>query len=500
MRDILKNGRYAMFLRKSREDVEAELGGKFETLAKHRSILERLAADMGVEIAHVYEEIVSGGDLAKRAGAQEMLEDVRAGMWDGVFAFDLQRVTRGDMIDQGTVVLAFQLSRTLIITPQKVYDLRDELDGNFAEMEMLFGRMELSRITRRLITGKEEAVRQGQYIGSIAPYGYDKAVIDRKKTLVPNGDAKRVETWFKRIATGDAVPRELADEMNELGISTPRSGMWDRTLILGIIKNPVYKGFVRWNKKRTVEAFDKNGNKEKVRERAKEIVVEGLHEPIVSAELWQQANDAISTRRRHSSSKRYPLQDPLATLLVCAECGRSMGRVKSSKTGYECYQHPKVNKRECWQRGTSLQAVVAALVDALAKEARNASGDAPAQEHVRTSDLLESDLANERKSVETLFRLVEKGMITDEEFAERRRLSKAREDAIMAKLAMAKTADAKAARRSKLSVNAKKAVADLQNYRGRAEEVNDFLKTFIERIEYRRDPETGEIRLGVYFK
>ncbi len=500
MRNLRTDGRYAMFLRKSREDVEAERDGKYETLAKHRAILERLADDMGIVVSHIYEEIVSGGDLSKRAGAQAMLEDVRAGMWDGVLAFDLQRVTRGDMIDQGTVVLAFQLSRTLIITPQKVYDLRDELDGNYAEMEMLFGRMELARITRRLITGKEEAVRQGQYIGSIAPYGYDKIVIDRKKTLVANADAQRVASWFERIASGEAVPRELSDEMNELGISTPRSGMWDRTLILKIIQNPIYKGFVRWNKKKTVEVFGPDGEKVKSRERAEEIVVPGLHEPIVSAELWQRANDAVTARHRHSSPGRYPLQDPLATLLVCAGCGRSMSRVKSSKSGYECYQHPKVNKRECWQRGASLQAVVSAVIEALASEAKDAGGKVPAQEHVSTADLLERDLSNERKSSETLFRLVEKGMITDEEFAERRRLSKARADAIMAKLAAAKAADAKAARRGTLSVNAKKAVTDLQDYRGRAEEVNGFLKTFIERIEYRKDPETGEIRLGVYFK
>lgn len=159
MRELARPGRYAMFLRKSREDIEAEREGEFETLAKHEAVLTRLADDMGLHVERVSRDLVSGADLAERDVAQAMLEDVREGLWDGVLAFDLQRVTRGDMVDQGTVMRAFAFTDTPVVTPQKVYDLRDELDGGFAEMEMWFGRMELARITRRMTAGKEEAVR-----------------------------------------------------------------------------------------------------------------------------------------------------------------------------------------------------------------------------------------------------------------------------------------------------------------------------------------------------
>lgn len=498
MRELVKPGRYAMFLRKSREDVEAERDGKFETLAKHRAALERLADGMGVEIAHVYEEIVSGGDLAARADAQRMLEDVRAGMWDGVFAFDLQRVTRGDMIDQGTVVLAFQLSRTLIITPQKVYDLRDELDGNFAEMEMLFGRMELARITRRLVTGKAEAVRQGQYIGSIAPYGYDKAVVDRKKTLVPNADAQRVISWFERVASFDATPKELADEMNGLGIPTPRAGMWDRSLVKNIIQNPVYKGFVRWNKKRTVEAFDDEGNKVKVRERAEEIVAKGLHEPIVGDGLWQRANDAIASRFMPAMRSDRTLRDPLATMLVCAHCGRAMTRCKNNSKR-DRYTHSQINRAECWQMGAPVDEVVSALIDALAGVARDAEARLGQGRHESAVSSCEKDLSAEQGSVDTLFRLVERGVITDDEFAERKILAAKRIEAAKERLERAKEADRRAERADGFIISVRQAIAELENFRGRAQAVNDVLRSLISRIEYEKDPETRKIRLRVFF-
>ena len=498
MRELPANGRYAMFLRKSREDVEAERAGRYETLAKHRAVLERLAAGMGVEISHVYEEIVSGGDLAKRADARAMLEDVRAGLWTGVFAFDLQRVTRGDMIDQGTVVLAFQLSRTLIVTPQKVYDLRDELDGNYAELEMLFGRMELGRITRRLITGKEEAVRQGQYIGSIAPYGYDKAVIERKKTLVPNADAQRVVSWFERIAAFEATPKQIADEMNALGIPTPRAGRWDRSLIARIVRNPVYKGYVRWNNKRTVEAFAPDDTKRKVREKSNEIVIAGLHAPSVPVDLWKRANDAVSSRVMPAMRSDRTLRDPLATLLVCARCGRAMSRCKNNSKK-DRYTHSQVNRSECWQVGAPVDTVVAALVAALSEAASDAEASVREGAHVSTVAVREGDLEAERRSVETLFRLVERGMITDDEFARRKALADGRIAAAEARLESARQADLKAVRSDEFVVSVKRAIRNLGDFRGRAQEVNELLRSLISRIEYQKDPETGKIHLEVYF-
>ena len=51
---------YAIYLRKSRADLEAEAMGQGETLARHRAALLDYAAHHGLEIGAVYEEIISG--------------------------------------------------------------------------------------------------------------------------------------------------------------------------------------------------------------------------------------------------------------------------------------------------------------------------------------------------------------------------------------------------------------------------------------------------------
>ena len=99
---------YLIYLRKSRADTEAEARGEGETLARHRTALLSLARRMGLEIGGIYEEIVSGETIAARPQMQRLLAEVEAGQWQGVLVMEIERLARGDSIDQGIVAQAFR--------------------------------------------------------------------------------------------------------------------------------------------------------------------------------------------------------------------------------------------------------------------------------------------------------------------------------------------------------------------------------------------------------
>ena len=99
---------YLIYLRKSRMDMEAEARGEGETLARHRTTLLALARRMGLEIGGIYEEIVSGETIAARPQMQRLLSEVEAGQWEGVLVMEVERLARGDSIDQGIVAQAFK--------------------------------------------------------------------------------------------------------------------------------------------------------------------------------------------------------------------------------------------------------------------------------------------------------------------------------------------------------------------------------------------------------
>ena len=115
-------GSYAIYLRKSRKDLEAEAKGEGETLTRHLQMLTELAQHLNLHIEKVYAEVVSGESIQDRPRMQALLQDVEASQYDGVLVAEIERLARGDTSDQGRVAKAFQFSHTKIITPARTYD------------------------------------------------------------------------------------------------------------------------------------------------------------------------------------------------------------------------------------------------------------------------------------------------------------------------------------------------------------------------------------------
>ena len=163
---------YCMYLRKSRADREAEQRGEMETLSRHEAALLALAVRNHHPITKIYREVVSGETIAARPCMQELLSEVEAGIWTGVYVMEVERLARGDTIDQGVVSRAFRLSSTLIITPIKTYHPDNEFDEEYFEFGLFMSRREYATIKRRLQRGREASVREGKFIGNKPPYGY----------------------------------------------------------------------------------------------------------------------------------------------------------------------------------------------------------------------------------------------------------------------------------------------------------------------------------------
>lgn len=163
-------GEYIIYLRKSRADVEAEEKGEGETLARHLKILLELARKKKIKIGKIYQEIVSGESIIDRPEVQKVLEEVRLGLWKGVLVVEVERLARGNTKDQGIVAEAFTISSTKIITPMKVYDPDNEFDEEYFEFGLFMSRREYRVTNRRLNIGRLSSVKEGKYVGSVAPF------------------------------------------------------------------------------------------------------------------------------------------------------------------------------------------------------------------------------------------------------------------------------------------------------------------------------------------
>jgi DNA invertase Pin-like site-specific DNA recombinase/flagellar biosynthesis chaperone FliJ len=329
---------YCIYLRKSRVDVAK---GEEDTLTRHETILKELANVRGLRVSKVYKEIVSGDTISARPKMQELLHDVELGIWTGVLVMEVERLARGDTIDQGIVAQTFKYSDTLIITPTKTYDPNNEFDEEYFEFGLFMSRREYKTINRRLQAGRLASIKEGNYIGSHRPYGYDKIKVGKHYTLTPNPDesstVQLIYEWYtKGILTEDGTYTRIgttliAKRLNALSIKPQKNATWSASSVRDILINPIYIGKVRWNWRPTKKSVV-DGKVAVTRPRSEEVIlVDGLHPPIVSLETFNLAQHYISQNPPSPVKQNSTLKNPLSGLVVCSVCGHTMVRKPSKK-------------------------------------------------------------------------------------------------------------------------------------------------------------------------
>ncbi len=290
---------YAIYLRKSRADEEAESRGEGETLARHEKILLDLAEKKEIKIGKIYKEIVSGETIEDRPEMKKLLSDVKKEMWKGVLVVEVERLARGETMDQGIVSKTFKISNTKIITPIKTYDPNNEFDEEYFEFGLFMSRREYKTINRRLQRGRVASINEGKYVGSVAPYGYDREKIkgDKGYTLKINSEANTVKIMYYLYAYEELSLHEIVRKINKMGLKPRKNAEWTVSSVKEILSNPVYIGKVRWNTRKEVKIY-KNEKLVKTRPRNNNYIIkQGLHKPIIDEKTWKIAETKISLNK-----------------------------------------------------------------------------------------------------------------------------------------------------------------------------------------------------------
>lgn len=321
--------RSAMYLRKSRAEEHMSLE---DTLRRHKAALMAYAERYGYQVDpdDIYEEVVSGESLFARPQMLRLMEAVSAGKYEAVLCMDMQRLGRGGMYDQGFILDTFKATETLIVTPDRLYDLTKEMDEEAAEMQTFLSRSEYRMITKRLHRGTMQSVQNGAYMAN-APFGYRKIRINKLPSLeiVPE-EAECVRQIFELYASGNGCTR-IEQTINAMGYHGRRGSRFNRNTIRLILDNPVYIGKIRWEKTSTVKTGIGADRRKKVVYNTPDQwkIIDGHHPAIISQELW----DAVQARRksRYFYVDNKHVASPLAGLVHCSKCGRLMNMQGKNK-------------------------------------------------------------------------------------------------------------------------------------------------------------------------
>lgn len=404
----------AIYLRKSR--AEELTDSTSEVLDRHREVLTELAKRYKVVVAAVYEEVVSGESIAKRPEMQKLLREVREGRYKAVLCMDIDRLGRGNMKDQGVLIETFQRSNTLIVTPDKIYDLNDDIDEELTEFKAFFARREWKVIRKRMRRGLLQTINGGGYIAN-APYGYRQCRVGKAPNDMPTleivpDEARFVEYVYARYAQGVGAT-VIASELNAMG-SVPRRGKtWGSSTVRNMLRNPTYKGYVAWDRvKRVKPTSDEPGAKGYAKHMPESdwLLVKGLHPAIIHEDEWNRAQDIRKSKYIPPSNNGH-CKSSLSGLVVCARCGRKMQRLGDSSG------HPRLCciKKGC-SSGSNFQYVEDAVLISLEQRMRQLKLMAAQNQEGATEDeqTLLSGLKRERERIEKripkLYELLEDGV------------------------------------------------------------------------------------------
>lgn len=304
---------YAMYLRKSRAEQNQSLE---DTLRKHKETLIEYADNNNITISDTYEEVVSGESLYSRPQMLKLLEAVGNNTYSGVLCMDIDRLGRGGMSDQGVIIETLKKHNTLIITPQRIYNLNDEIDENNIEFAAFFARFEYKQIKKRMLAGSRKSAKEGGYVG-LAPYGYRNTTVNKRPTLeIYEPEAKAVRTIFDLYTNKKMGSQYIAEALNYMGFKPHRADKFSKITVLRILKNPAYAGKIVWRKKESIE---------------KQIRADALHQPIIDIDLWDRTQIILNTNYRPPAYTG-DIKNSLSGLVYCSNCGHLMKRASPNKS------------------------------------------------------------------------------------------------------------------------------------------------------------------------
>lgn len=504
---------YAIYLRKSRKDLDLEALGEGETLARHRTALLELADKKGLKIAKIYEEMVSGESIADRPQMQQLLDNVCAGAYAGVLVMEVERLARGNTKDQGEVAEAFSISNTLIVTPTKTYDPNNEFDEEYFEFGLFMSRREYKTIRRRMQRGLIEAIKEGNYVGSLPPYGYDIIRLNKKeRTLKLNNQSKYVEMIFDWFVNERLTSGQIANRLSEMGIPT-KTGLseWNRCTIKEILRNNLYTGKIRWYRRKVTKEKSDGVRVSRKRRLSQEdyLIVDGKHPAIVSQELFDKAQTLFCGQV--PAKAQTTITNPFARLMVCKHCGKGISyqsfASRSGTKGRMSHRTSLTCKVKSAPLDDVVAAVAAALRDYISDFEFKLNNDEEAKKNKQHEEMLrmmDAELKKLEQKREKLFDFLESGIYTKQEFMERKGVLSDRIEAMQASIEnVKKTLPPPVDYKEKIA-KVSEALSALEDPGVPARAKNDLLKSVIRKIEYDcvdfGRNKGGEVHLDVYLK
>ena len=384
--------RTALYIRLSVEDNKK----RGHSIENQKLVLENfLAGRPEFVVYNTYVDNGATGTNFHRPGFQQMLSDIEAGLIDCVIVKDLSRLGRNS-IDTGYYIEQyFRAHQIRFIALTDQFDTADASNlhgGIMLPLKNMINEAYALDIGRKIKAQARQAMKDGEYIGARAPYGYRKDPENCHKLLI---DPEAAEVVFQifQWAYEHVGLNDIARRLNEQGIQTPShrkratgeithenlvgSGKWQTRTVAKILDSEVYTGDLVQGKTKIVDHQQVQADEDNL------IIATNTHEAIISHEVFE----AVKAYRRQvcEESKAHEVDPYTANIfkgkVFCAHCGGSLHRQRNKrKKGsdvylFHCLTKSRVDKNGCLGVSVTEKDLLDAVVAILQQELTVALGN-----------------------------------------------------------------------------------------------------------------------------
>lgn len=297
--------------------------------SQQRYFQEYIAQNPDWELYEIYaDEGTSGTSTRKRVQFNRMIQDAREGKFQLILTKEVSRFSR-NIVD--TLSYTRELKR-IGVAVEFVTDHINTMDGD-GELRLsimaTIAQDESRKTSNRVVWGQTRQMEKGVVFGR-SLLGYD--VKNGKMSVEPEG-AKIVRLIFQKYAVEQVGTAEIARLLNREGYHTYHGSKWKSSAIIKILKNEKYVGDLVQKKTYTPDylTHEKCTNEGQV----PQIRIENHHEPIISREIWNMAQERMAQNNKHGvkdggHSNRYVFSGKIK----CALCGANfVSRIKKLNGG-----------------------------------------------------------------------------------------------------------------------------------------------------------------------
>lgn len=327
------------------------------SLEAQKSRMKAFAIYNDYEIVGEYEDAgKSGKSIEGRIQFNRMMEDIKSGK-DGVsfvLVFKLSRFARNAADVLSTLQIMQDYGVNLICVEDGIDSSKDAGKLMISVLSAV-AEIERENISIQTMEGRIQKAREGKWNGGFAPYGYK---LEDGKLFINEEEAVAIRTIFDQYVNTTIGANGISKYLENHGIrKIPRQNgknpLFDAGLIRKILKNPVYNGKIAFGR-RTLEKVHGTRNEYKQVEQDEYLISEGIHEAIVSDEVWQAAQVKLKSQAKkyeHVNKGKDTRTHLLSGIVKCPICGVGMFgnkciKKKKDGTKYKDFYYYGCNHRQ----------------------------------------------------------------------------------------------------------------------------------------------------------